>query len=380
MKFKNFILASLCSGLFVQGLEANMVSLNPRPRSQSMGGVGMASRGDKDSAIMNPAGLNDVEASTAQALPILFEVPFDLDLLSSALDYNDVRDSNASTTEKRNELEKFLSKASSSAEAMRFNFYPSYTKKNFHVGLIVDAFFDPRLRLGGVTSDQVAEFSASNITTGFYVGGSYAFLEDRLQVGMTLKPLYQMAILKQNELRFIDVAEGMDPGQNIANQIVGPDGDRLNERGYGIGVDLGVKYKLPFYEERLKPMVALTYQDIGNTRFVSDHALPKDIPQSISLGAAIHPDWKFLRNVFEINLRNITDESAFLNKLHVGAETVLWNLLAFRVGLNQAYFTGGAGLITKYFELDAYVTRREAGKFAHIQDITTVGCRISGAF
>ncbi|MBN8555459.1 MAG: hypothetical protein J0L93_08445, partial [Deltaproteobacteria bacterium] len=82
-------------------LSADPVSVNPRPRMQSMGNAGLATVGDYDSAMVNPAGLADVEKSRVDALPLLIEVPFDIDLITAFTDFNDVRESNAGTAEKR---------------------------------------------------------------------------------------------------------------------------------------------------------------------------------------------------------------------------------------------------------------------------------------
>ncbi len=375
---KKIIHLSVLLFILVGSASADMVSINPRPRGESMGGAGLATIGDKDSAIMNPASLADISETKTQGFPILLEVPFNIPLFTKALDYDAIRDDSSKTQdEKREALEDLLQDAATAAQGMRVNLYPSFTTKNLHFGLMIDATLDPRLRVGGATSDQVIEFGGSNATAGAYIGGGYGFLEDQLQVGLTLKPLYRMSVVQQDDATMLDVATGFNQDGSVADQILGE--DKLKQRGYGIGADIGVKYYLPIIQE-FKPTVGLTYQDIGNTRFVSDHKLPADIPQSISLGAAIHPNWKFLRNTFALDFRNITAESDFLNKLHIGAETVLWDLLAIRLGLSQAYFTGGLGVITRFFEADVYVTSREAGRFAHIQDITVAGVRLSGSF
>src|SRR5207248_1083770 len=48
--------------------KADIVSVNPRPRMEAMGGAGVAAMGDHDSAMMNPAGLADVEKTKLDIL------------------------------------------------------------------------------------------------------------------------------------------------------------------------------------------------------------------------------------------------------------------------------------------------------------------------
>jgi hypothetical protein len=76
----------------VRNSYADPVSLNPQPRMQSMGGAGLSAGGDKDSAMLNPAGLSDVKSSYWSIMPLLFEAPFEIDAVQSAIDYKDAID------------------------------------------------------------------------------------------------------------------------------------------------------------------------------------------------------------------------------------------------------------------------------------------------
>ncbi|MDB5037017.1 MAG: hypothetical protein JWQ35_545 [Bacteriovoracaceae bacterium] len=364
-------------------LFADMVSINPRPRMESMGGAGVATLGDQDSAMMNPASLSDVEKSKVEVFPLTLEAPFDLGTLNSFLDYNDVRGNPAkTTTDKKKALTSFLSDAAIEATAARINIYPSYTRKYMHIGLLMDMYVDPRLRVGGITGNEVMELGGSSGTAGLILGGGYSFLQDQLQVGMTVKPIYRVSITEQANQTLHDVVLGLNkdadaagnPPPNVSDQLFGK--SKGKNRAYAVGVDLGVKYFIPYFKN-LKPTVGLTYQDIGDTRFVGDKSLPADIPQSISVGIALHPNWSIFKNTFALDIRNMNQEEDFLNKFHFGAETVIWNLLAVRAGVAQGYLTGGLGFISKLFEADVYIASREAGRYSHIQDITTIGMRLA---
>jgi hypothetical protein len=370
--FKIILGMSVVSFQFVH---ADPVSINPRPRMESMGNAGLATMGDRDSAMVNPAGLAEVESAKLEAFPLLIEVPFDLGLISSFTDYNDSRDS-TDTSVKKSALENFLRDTGSSAEAIRVNIYPSFTKKHLHIGLLADFTVESRMRVGGLVSNQVMELGGSNGTAGLIVGSGYNFFKDSLQVGLTLKPIYRMAVTQYQDQTLNDIMQGQNAGAKMQDQIFGT--DKLSRKAFGIGVDLGAKYYLPVLTA-LKPSVGITYQDIGDTRFIGDDT-PDNIEQSLSVGAAIHPNWGIFRNTFALDYRNITQEKEFLNKLHFGAEAVIWNLLAIRAGLSQGYVTGGVGILTRILELDLYVTAKEAGRYAHIQSIRTLGLKLAIGF
>jgi hypothetical protein len=381
MKFRNtiFVCASLISSLATSTLLADVPSFNPRPRMLGMGGTGVAISGSRESAMMNPAALSDVTSSKFESLPILLEVPFDLGIVSDFLDFKDVTDDETSTdAEKRAAFQTFSESIASIATATRINLYPSWTKNDLHVGLLADMYVNPRFRIGGVTSDQVVELGGSNGTTGLVVGGSRSFLQNRLRVGATIKALYRVDLTAEQEVSVYDLLIGQDTSSTV-DQIFGdPVADR---RGFGFGLDLGARYDLPFLEDVLRPSVGMTWQDIGSTRFVGNKdSRPNSIPQSVSLGAAIHPDWKLLRNTIALDLRNIQESQEFMNKLHLGIETVVWDVLAFRGGFAQGYFSTGMSLLTWIFEAEVFFAAREAGKKANIQAIKTLGLKVSLGF
>lgn len=366
----------------IQGVLADLPSVNPRPRMESMGGAGAGTLGDRDSAMMNPAGLADIEDGRIEVFPLTIEVPFDVDLFSSFLDFYDVKDSKSSTTQqKQDAFASFLGDAAGASEALRVNFYPSYTRKNWHFGLLLDAYADPKFRVGGLAANQMVELGGSAATVGLILGTGWGFLGDSLQVGVTVKPLYRMSAVVNQTQTAHDVLLGQNKAldsagdePSVQNQLFGK--DPLDNKGYGVGVDLGVKYKIP-YAELLKPSIGFTIQDIGDTRFIGDQDLPRDIPQSVSAGFALQPDWKFFRNTIALDFRNVLKESDLMNKVHLGLESVLWNFFAVRAGLSQGYVTGGVGLMLKIFEMDVYVASREADYYAHTHGVSTLGARLS---
>ena len=377
MRLKILICFVIFSGLASQQIHADMPSLNPRPRMLGMGGAGAAISGSRESAMMNPAALSDITRTKFEILPILMEVPFDLGVISDFKDFKDVVDQSTSTdAEKRAAFQSLSQSIASLATATRVNIYPSWTRNDLHIGLLADVYVNPRFRVGGVTSDQIVELGGSNGTAGMIIGGSHSFLQNRLRVGATIKSLYRVDLTAEQEVTVYDALLGQDTGTTTDVIFGDPIADR---RGFGFGVDLGARYDLPYFEERLRPSVALTWQDVGNTRFFGDKS-PGAIEQSISLGAAIHPDWRFFKNTIALDLRNIQEAQAFMNKLHLGIESVVWDILALRAGFGQGYLSAGLSVLTRILEVEVFLAAREAGEKANIQAARTLGLKLSLGF
>lgn len=379
---KRVVVALTVFGGFSFSASADPVTVNQRPKMQMMGGAGLATMGDKDSGIMNPASLADVERTDWQIFPLLFEFPFDIDALNAGLDYRDDRDKEEATA--KASLDKFLGEVSSSSNRARINLYPSYTRKYMHFGVLFDATLDSDFRLNGFGANQLADSGNTAIIAGPVASGAYPFFRNKLQVGGTIRPMAINAPFVNDEQRILDIASGRDSGESIGDNLLGD--DPANRTTFGVGVDLGVKYYLEAYGDKggwknfvdqWKPTVGITWHDVGDTRFFSSDRTPGNIEQSISVGMAVHPRWKFVQTSIAFDFRSINQPQALLNKVHAGFDVVLWKLWAIRGGFSQGYFTGGMGLDLPFFELDAYVTAQEAGEYANIDSQRTVGVRLS---
>lgn len=363
----------LGASTFLQVAEANIVSLNPRPRLLGMGGAGLGAMGDYDSASVNPAGLADVQKYQIEYLPMLVEVPLNLGLVDSFQNYKDATDG-TDTTAKRNAYRTFLSDVAHEALGMRVNVYPNFTKQNFHLGVLADFNVNPRLRAGGMASNQVVELGGSNGTAGVIIGYAHSFMGEQLQVGITAKPLYRIGLTPNQTQTVYDIAKGMNAQGDIADEIFGPEAG--DSRAFGFGVDLGAKYSIPFLAV-LKPSVGLTWQDVGDTRFFTSDTIPENIPQSLSAGVAIHPSLGIFQNTLAVDFRDINRKIDPMNKIHIGLESKIWKILALRAGLSQMYWTVGANLDFWLINFDVYVAAQEAGRYAHIQEQRTLGFKFS---
>lgn len=387
-----FLFKILGLGLSIHSLSlsvfADTAKINSRPRSLSMGGAGVAVAGDKDSASINPAGLADIKRREYQVFPILIEAPLDSDVISSGLDYREALDKK-DKTKQRDQLEKFLKNVQSSSQKIRVNFYPSYTRQNFHIGLLAEGELNAKMQVGGVGADLASEAGRSNITAGLIAAGGYGFFKNSLQVGVTLKPLYRFAVFEEADQRPLDILKGKNrvAGSKIGvrDQLFGE--SLADNKAFGFGGDLGVKYwfqdtGMAAFDRALqilKPSVGLTLQDVGKTRFFTKRSTPPDVDQSLSAGLGFHPQWKKVQGTLAFDFRNLLQKEAFQNKIHLGAEARIYKFFLLRAGLSQMYLSGGLGLDFRYFQMDAYYASQETYEYAHNKAMHVLGLRLAAA-
>ena len=194
---------------------------------------------------------------------------------------------------------------------------------------------------------------------GVAAGTAYGFLDGSLQVGIVGKFLYRAVL---SEIVTITDVTGGNFGDTFAFKNW--------KKGFGVGADLGAKYQIPDFDtdilDLLKPTVAMTYQDVGNTHFSGG---APSTPQSISAGVGVHPDFGFIATSLDVDMREINVKEEMMKKLHVGAEGRFgkyWPVHpALRAGLNQGYPAVGAGLVTRFLSWNVAYYGEEMGNTTH---------------
>jgi hypothetical protein len=391
MKKTSWYLGLLAFCVFSSSLDADPARVNRQVQSGMMGHSGIALEGNRESAYLNPASLADVKESDWQIFPITGELPLKTSLFKKGSEYAQTADDDSkSEAEKREKLEDFFQSASTSSLGARLNFNPSYTRPNMHVGFFVDAQLDADMRLGGYGSNQLMEAGATHFTSGGVIAYAMSFLEKSLQVGATGKALYRVSPFEERAQRFDSIMIGLNDGEKVSEQLIGD--NVMSQKAFGLGFDLGTKYWFPkslsehsFYQtihSYLRPAVGATWQDVGHTRFFrsSGDQLPADIKQSLSVGIGLHPQFSFIKSRFALDIRNLTERKAFLNRIHLGWESKLWNIWSVRAGMSQLYWTLGTGVDFWLAHLDVYITAQEAGDYARLKAQRTIGARFSLGF
>jgi hypothetical protein len=183
------------------------------------------------------------------------------------------------------------------------------------------------------------EIRSTNVT-GVTVGSGYGFFEESLTVGAAVKVLYGL----ENE-------QIITTSDILASSL---DEFKWNgwKKGIGVGVDVGVKYEIYDFGvdwiDTLRPTVAVTYQNIGDTKFrlMKKNGGPEALPQSVSAGIGFFPRFGDVHTALLVDVRELNIKEDFLMKLNVGAEArfpLIIGKPALRGGLNQGYPTGGVG-------------------------------------
>ena len=212
----------------------------------------------------------------------------------------------------------------------------------------------------------------SRSDVGVVLGGAWSFFEDQMQVGLNVKPLYRGSI--DRTITTDDIINNPNFSDIVSIK-----------RGLGVGFDLGLKGKIPTFEmawlDYIKPTVALTWQDIGNTRFQGGAPSTR---QSISTGFALHHDFNGWEVHVANDFRQMNQDIGFLQMWNIGAEVFAPQLGFFRpsirIGGNQGYITAGTSLDLRFFKLEFATYGEESGKFSSQKQLRRLAANLSFGF
>jgi hypothetical protein len=135
-------------------------------------------------------------------------------------------------------------------------------------------------------------------------------------------------------------------------------------RGLGFGANFGARYRIPIF---INPVIAVTYNDIGHTRFIAmkKNGGPDKIRQSVNAAVGVHPKIGMFDLSVEAGATQITDKRDLLTRLRAGAELGFPRFggtkLAIRGGTNQGYLAGGLSLDWRFGGLDLAYFGEEVG-------------------
>ncbi len=134
------------------------------------------------------------------------------------------------------------------------------------------------------------------------------------------------------------------------------------KNGYGLGLDLGLRYDFS------KTRFSLSGTNIGDVKIKK--ALHKGenlntMKQSIDIGVSQHFDL-MLKNVVSVDFRDLMNrqKNSMFVKSHFGHKVYLFTPLYLNWGLNQGYFSYGAGYVGKRMSLVLAHYFEEIGKTA----------------
>ena len=294
---------------------------------------------DSNAQYYNPAAINDFEQKLHMTFvnPTLDVTTKSFGIIQDIQDLNDDIKAVNTDNEKRNVFDQFVSDHDNELHHIGLAVpLVQVRHKYFSVGLVTDSRQSIAFR-----NTPALDFRSVNVA-GISGGSAYGFFDDTLQVGGNLKVLYKASI-----------------EQNItSNDVVN---DNIGEilgwsnwgKGYGVGVDVGAKYQLPFLKDILHPTVAVTIQDVANTRFSGG---AEDTKMSSSAGMGIFPTLGKFQLAVLADFREIEQRINILKKTHFGVEALSPKIakmqFGLRGGMNQGYPAVGASAQFPVVKLD----------------------------
>lgn len=324
-------------------------------RPLGMGNAFLTMPGDDTIAqFYNPAAINDLEAKREYQVlaPMADFTPSFFGVTSDLLDLKHQLHSATSSKQKIEYFDRFVSKNTGDFEQFTTSMALFHVRhKRYAAGVIMDGRAVISLR-----NQTFPNFEFKTYTTAGIVGGSaLGFFKDSLQVGANLKVLYRMGI--EDQITTSDIL------RSSIKQLIG---FGAWQKGFGVGGDFGMTYKLPFLEETLRPTIAATVFDIADTRFTGD---VESMPMSVSGGVGIYPKFGGNQFAFLADFRELNRQLPFLQKFHFGIEAHLPKLhktqLVIRAGCNQGYPAFGFAAWWPFMKLDLAIYGEEAGEYTH---------------
>jgi len=350
------LLSLVASAQTTTSIPDNYPSLGRGIRPLGMGNAFLSMKGTDDNALYyNPAAINDFDRNIDFRMPSPI-VDFNTGMIDTVKDVFDLAD----------DLDK---ETSDSGKTTTFNtFFNNHVGDFNSVNLLLPFFGVQHKRIAAsVVLDSRSTISLRNrafpnfeLKTrndgGVIVGGAHGFFFDDLQVGAAVKFLYRVGL--EEIITMNDILAGSLDSQIGLDQW---------KKGFGVGGDVGVKYKVYDFEssvmEFLQPTVAATWQDVGNTRFSGG---APNTRQSMSAGFGIHPELGPAQFSILADFREINQKQDLMKKMHAGVEARFKELLftetAIRGGVNQGYPTAGLSLDWPVFGIDVAFYGEEVGK------------------
>ncbi len=136
----------------------------------------------------------------------------------------------------------------------------------------------------------------------------------------------------------------------------------FKNRGSAYGLDLGFALTVP---SPVQPVVSFTWKNIGETTFRREagNRAPSRIGSEMILGAALEVDAALVTITPSLDYKHANRDDVQLGKkIHLGLEVGL-PLIDIRAGLNQGYYTLGAGVNLGLLRVDAATYGVELGEY-----------------
>lgn len=335
-------LASALGALFATEARADYFpKLYTGTRANGMGGAFVAIADDEQAIFLNPAGLAGVKGLTFNYAAADVEVSWDAILtgLSGMTSLGEINGDTLNLFQGKN----IFGNA---------QFAPSLVMPGFGVGLISNGQF--ALYETNVANPNMK--MTYMITNGFQVGfGGSVFpkrmrMKQDLRVGIAGKMMWRRGGVY--DLGVLDLL-------NLTQDPIGSLHSITGNFGRGFGVDLGAQY-LRHVGKRLVLSTGLSIQDLGDTAFADDKAMPQKSNVTWGLGATYN--LKRIKFTYALDYAHLLQDMDFRSRLHTGFELQM-PFVTLSAGLYQLNLAYGASFDLWIFRVTASSYATELGTF-----------------
>jgi hypothetical protein len=288
-------------------------------RSLGMGGAGIAVASDETALFRNPANLGSIRNFYGTAFDPEVEATtnFSSDVFSKitgqAFDFTGVN------TILKTNLEKYYH--------ARIQVTPSVVRRNFGFGLIYRNQMHAEIDRTGTTMNA---FYQSDM--GAVLGANYRFFNGAFKVGANAKLINRIEV-----------------NNPLLSTVSSFDMTTIASEGSAISYDASVMLQAPV---KLLPSLGVVIHDVGDTKFNYSDGVrlktanePATVKQSVDIGASISPiHSNYFRSTWTVEYSDATNsrgDNDSMKRTHFGFETNFRDILFFRGGLNQSYWTAG---------------------------------------
>lgn len=312
-----------------QVFSAEFYEFYTNARSLGMGGASLAVTNDETALLLNPAALGKLRN--------YYGTVFDpeIDISKRTLD-----------SSKSNPLQTYysLDTAKKITDANRETYYhsrgqvfPSFVAKYFGIGVLYSDRLDAEMNAAG---DKMMVDYRNDIA--LVSGLSAKFFDGRIKIGGNAK------FISRHEIKKAEV----DPTTSLAVKDIGVE-------GVGLSIDGGILLTAPW---TYLPTIGAVVRDIGGTQFKQRKGIrtfksdenPETQKQQIDVAMALFPIHSSrLRSSWTVEYKdvsNVRKEDDSAKKMHVGYELNYGDVLFFRAGYHQRYYTLGAELASEYIQ------------------------------
>lgn len=288
-------------------------------RSLGMGGAGVAISSDETALYRNPANLGSIRQ--------VFGTFLDPEIEGSSNFVNQVTSNSTGKAFEIEEVNRILDTNRDTLYHARLQLTPSIVRRYFGIGLIYHNQLNAQMNTAGTELN-----TQYRNDMGLMGGMNFSFFDGRIKLGASLKMINRIEVT------------------NPTLSTAGPfDLATIGSEGTGISTDVGLIMQAPW---AMIPTLGAVVRDVGDTRFDYKDGLrltttnrPATVKQSVDVAISLFPiHANQFRSVWTLEYRDATNSRLDDNnkkRIHFGLETNWRDVLFFRAGLNQNYWTAG---------------------------------------